>query len=60
MHVQSCCFANLNLLFFSRSRCRRRRRCSKNDGDPKNFTSMVTWRHTSATHGYLNGKMQLK
>ena len=38
MHVQSCCFANLNLLFFSRSRCRRRRRCSKNDGDPKNFT----------------------
>ena len=29
MHVQSCCFANLNLLRFcrSRSRCRRRRRC---------------------------------
>ena len=27
MHVQSCCFANLNLLFFCRSRCRRRRRC---------------------------------
>ena len=27
MHVQSCCFANLNLLFFSRSRCRRRRHC---------------------------------
>ena len=26
MHVQSCCFANLNLLLFCRSRCRRRRR----------------------------------
>ena len=28
MHVQSCCFANLNLLLFclSRCRCRRRRR----------------------------------
>ena len=25
MHVQSCCFANLNLLLFFRSRCRRRR-----------------------------------
>ena len=27
MHVQSCCFSNLNLLVFCRSRCRRRRRC---------------------------------
>ena len=27
MHVQSCCFACLNLLLFCRSRCRRRRRC---------------------------------
>ena len=26
MHVQSCCFANLNLLLFCRSCCRRRRR----------------------------------
>ena len=26
MHVQSCCFANQNLLLFSRSRCRRHRR----------------------------------
>ena len=26
-HVQSCCFASLNLLFFCRFRCRRRRRC---------------------------------
>ena len=25
MHVQSCCFANLNLLLFGRFRCRRRR-----------------------------------
>ena len=27
MHVQSCCFANLNLLLFCRSRFRRCRRC---------------------------------
>ena len=27
MHVQSCCFANLNLFLFCRSRCRPRRRC---------------------------------
>ena len=27
MHVQSCCFANLNLLLLYRSLCRRRRRC---------------------------------
>ena len=27
MHVQSCCFANLKLLLFCRSRCRRSRRC---------------------------------
>ena len=27
MHVQSCFFANLNLLLFCRSRCRRRRLC---------------------------------
>ena len=26
-HVQSCCFADLNLLLFCCSRCRRRRRC---------------------------------
>ena len=26
MHVQSCCFVNLNQLLFCRSRCRRRRR----------------------------------
>ena len=28
MHVQSCCFADLNLLLFSSPRCRRRRCCS--------------------------------
>ena len=27
MNVQSCCFANINLLLFCRSCCRRRRRC---------------------------------
>ena len=27
MNKQSCCFANQNLLLFSRSRCRRRRHC---------------------------------
>ena len=27
MHVQRCCFANINLLHFCRSRCRRRLRC---------------------------------
>ena len=27
MHVQSCCFANINLLLYCRSRFRRRRRC---------------------------------
>ena len=29
MHVQSCCFANLNLLLFCHSCCRRHRRCSR-------------------------------
>ena len=27
MHVESCCFANVNLSLFCRSRCRHRRRC---------------------------------
>ena len=27
MHVQSCCFANINLLLFCRPRCPRCRRC---------------------------------
>ena len=38
MHVQSCCFTNINLLLFCRSRYRRRL---------KNWATMVTWRHTS-------------
>ena len=41
MHVQSCCF-------FSRSRCRRRRRClSSLLLWSRNFATIVTWRHTS-------------
>ena len=32
IHVQSCCFANLSLLLFCRSRCRRPQRCSANSG----------------------------
>ena len=32
MHVQSCCFACLNLLLFGRSRCRRRRRRRRRRG----------------------------
>ena len=48
MHVQSCCFANLNLLLFCRSRCRRRCCClSSLLLWSKNFASMVTWRLTS-------------
>ena len=48
MHVQSCCFANLNLLLFCRSRCRCHRRClSSLLLWSKNFGIMVTWRHTS-------------
>ena len=46
MHVQSCCFANLNLFFFCRSRCRRR--CLSSLWlSSKNFSTMVTLRHTS-------------
>ena len=48
MHVQSCCFACLNLLLFCRSRCRRRCCClSSLLLWSKNFASMVTWRLTS-------------
>ena len=48
MHVQSCCFANLNLLLFCRSRCRRYRRClSSLLLSSKHFATMVTLRHTS-------------
>ena len=49
-HVQSCCFANLNLSgFFCRSRYCRRRRCliSALLLSSRNLATMVTWRHTS-------------
>ena len=32
MHVQSCSFANIDVLLFCRSRCRRRRRCQDRPG----------------------------
>ena len=48
MHVQSCCFANLNLLLFCRSLCRPRCCClSSLLLWSKNFASMVTWHLTS-------------
>ena len=34
-HTQSCCFANLNLLLFCNSRCRRRHRCLSSLRGPK-------------------------
>ena len=47
MHAHSCCFADINLLLFCRSRCRRRRRClSSLMLWSRNFATMVTWRHT--------------
>ena len=47
-HVQSCCFANINLLLFCRSRCRQSRRClSSSLLLSRNFAAMVTWRHAS-------------
>ena len=45
MHVQSCCFANINLLLFSSSLCRRRCRVlSSLLLWATNFVNMVTWR----------------
>ena len=46
MHVQSCCFANINLLLFNCSRCRRSCFNSLLLWS-RNFATMVTWRHTS-------------
>ena len=46
VHVQSCCFANLNLLLFCPSRFRRRRRS-------RNFATMVTWPHLSSLKNQL-------
>ena len=46
--MQSCCFANLNLLLFCHSCCWRHCRClSSLLLSSKNFFSMVTWHHTS-------------
>ena len=48
MHVQSSCFANINLLLFCRSLCRPRCCClSSLLLWSKNFASMVTWHLTS-------------
>ena len=63
MYVQSCSFANVNLLLFCRARCRHRCRCLS---PPllwsRSFAAMVTWRHTSplrlrpflTQHSWLN------
>ena len=51
MHVQSCCFAILNLLLFCRSRCRRRRRCfSSILLWSRYFATMVTWCHSTSLY----------
>ena len=48
MLVQSCCFANINLLLFNCSCCGRRRCCLNSLLLwYRNFATMVTWRHTS-------------
>ena len=48
MHLQTCCFTNINLLLFCPSRCRRCRCClSFLLLWSKHFATMVTWRHTS-------------
>ena len=48
MKVQSCCFTNINLLLFCRSRCRRPSLLPKLPFVViPNFVTLVTWRHTS-------------
>ena len=48
MHVQSCCFANINLLLFCHSRCLYRLCClSTLLLWSEKFATMVTWRHAS-------------
>ena len=48
MHVQSCCFVNINLLLFNCSWCGCRRCClSSLSLWYRNFATMVTWHHTS-------------
>ena len=46
MHVQSCCFVNLNLLFFCRSCCRPRRRCLSS------LILQTLWRQRPTEHFY--------
>ena len=51
MHVQSCCFANINLLLFNGSRCFRRRCCLNSLLLwYRNFATIVTWCHTSPVY----------
>ena len=47
MHVQSCCFTNMNLLLFRRSRCRCHCCLSSLLLSSKNWATIVTCRHTS-------------
>ena len=47
MHIQSYCFANLNLLLFCHSHCGRHHLCLTLLLSSKNFATMLTWHHTS-------------
>ena len=48
IHMQSCCFANINLLLFCRSRCFHCQSClSSILLWSTNFATMVAWCHTS-------------
>ena len=49
MHVQSCCFANLNLLVFCHSLCRRRRRRRRR---PRCLSSLM-WKSHFANAKYF-------
>ena len=46
VHVQSCCFPNLNRMFFCRSRCRPRRRCLSS------LILQTLWRQRPKEHFY--------
>ena len=51
MHMQSCCFVNINLLLFNCSWCGCRRCClSSLLLLYRNFATMVTWHHTAPFH----------
>ena len=56
MHVQNFYFANINLLLFCRSRCRRRRRrrfLSFLLLWSKHLASIITWRHKARAHNKI-------